>query len=203
MIVNGPTASGKTHLLLRILERDYAGFFDYIVLLCPTYSFNKTYQTWKFRKDPDFLPIQCRQEDVDKWLRFLTLTFADTRCQGAKSNVLFILDDVASSKDVKKRTSELVRLAMSARHLGISVIVLTQQLTSIAKPVRKNIARLISFYEPDEDDLKILISAGRLAQVSKEERDAAIEKLRYNRHAYVEIDFRHPFDYRVKIPSEE
>ena len=47
---------------------------------------------------------------------------------------LIILDDCASSQDVKNRTSELVKLAFSARHYGLSTIVITQQLSSIAKP---------------------------------------------------------------------
>ena len=62
-----------------------------------------------------------------------------------KTNTLIILDDCAASKDVKGRTSQLVSLDFSARHAGISVWVLTQQITSIAKPFWKNVAHLFSF----------------------------------------------------------
>jgi len=56
------------------------------------------------------------------------------------------LDDCAASKDVKGRTSQLVSLGFSARHAGISVWVLTQQITSTAKPLRENMAALVLFY---------------------------------------------------------
>jgi len=52
------------------------------------------------------------------------------------TNTLFVLDDCAAPKDVKGRTGELVKLGFSARHSGISVWVLNQQLSSIAKPFR-------------------------------------------------------------------
>ena len=55
-----------------------------------------------------------------------------------KGRALIIFDDVATSKDVKYQTSELVKLGFSGRHHGIDTIVLTQQLTSIAKAYREN-----------------------------------------------------------------
>ena len=64
----------------------------------------------------------------------------------ATTNSLIILDGCAQSKDVKNRTSEIVNLAFSGRHDGISTIIITQQLTSIAKPYRDNISKLVTFY---------------------------------------------------------
>lgn len=43
MILVGMTACGKTHYLLELLEADYMKHFEYIVLLCPTFEWNKTY----------------------------------------------------------------------------------------------------------------------------------------------------------------
>jgi len=51
---------------------------------------------------------------VEKWLKMVRWLFEGT-------NALIILDDCAASKDVKGRTGELVNLAFSARHMGISV----------------------------------------------------------------------------------
>ena len=73
-----------------------------------------------------------------------------------RTNSLIILDDCASSQDVKNRTGEIVKLAFSARHYGLSTIVITQQLTSISKPYRDNISRVVSFYNPNQDDIKII-----------------------------------------------
>lgn len=74
-------------------------------------------------------------------------------CKGASffhegTNTLIVLDDCAAWKDVKGRTGELVKLAFSARHAGINVCVMTQQLYSIAKPFRENGAEIVLFYTP-------------------------------------------------------
>ena len=56
------------------------------------------------------------------------------------SNSLIILDDCASGQDIKNRTSEVVKLGFSARHYGLSTIVVTQQLKPYReKPYRENI----------------------------------------------------------------
>ena len=71
--------------------------------------------------DPDFLVITPDEEKIDLWLKFVYKEFNGT-------NTLIILDDCAVSKDLKQRSNELVKLAFSANHSGISVWVLTQQL---------------------------------------------------------------------------
>ena len=80
------------------------------------------------------------------------------------TNTLFILDDCAASKDVKGRTGQLVNLGFSARHDGISVWVLTQQITSISKPYRDNIAAIVLFYTPSSKTTKAIFEdyAGEL-----------------------------------------
>ena len=135
MIICGMTNCGKTFYLLNMLEKQFSKHFDYIILVCPTFSWNKTYQQWKYINDTDFLALECEQDKVDKILHFVQEIYKGT-------NSLIILDDCASSQDVKNRTSELVKLAFSARHYGLSTIVITQQLTSIAKPYRENISNL-------------------------------------------------------------
>ena len=107
-----------------MLENEYFQHFKYIYLICPTFSVNKTYHNWKYIKDSNLFVIQCNHEDVNKWLGIIkVISFGEP--------TLIILDDCAR-QDVKGRTSELVNLGFSARHLKISVFVITQQLTSIA-----------------------------------------------------------------------
>ena len=82
---------------------------------------------------------------------------------------MIILDDCAASRDVKKRTNELVKLAFSARHKGLSVWVITQQLTSMSKPFRENIAALVLFHTPSQKDIKEIFDnyAGGLTNYGK------------------------------------
>ena len=86
-----------------------------------------------------------------------------------RTNSLIILDDCAASRDVKKRTEELVNLVFSARHRGLSVSVITQQLISIAKPSRENISVLVLFYTPSQKDTKEIFAgyAGGLTNYEK------------------------------------
>ena len=44
--------------------------FDYIVIICPTCSWNKTYENWKYINDPDIIIIECGQDYIDNMLRF-------------------------------------------------------------------------------------------------------------------------------------
>ena len=78
---------------------------------------------------------------------------------GRQTKVLIILDDCAVSADVKKRSSKLIDLAFSGRHIGISVWVLTQQLTSIAKPFRENLGCIIAFHNPESDGTDLLFKS--------------------------------------------
>ena len=104
MIILGMTACGKTHYLLKMLEEDYKGDFDYIFIMCPTLEDNKTYQNWKYLDDPDVFPIACEHDEVDDKLKTIVKLASNTYS-------LIILDDCAASRTVKNRTSELVNLA--------------------------------------------------------------------------------------------
>ena len=79
-----------------------------------------------------------------------------TRFYFEGTNTLIVLDDCAASKDVKRRTGELIKLGFLARHNGISVWVLTQQLSSIAKPFLENVAALVHFYTPSAKTMKAI-----------------------------------------------
>lgn len=58
------------------------------------------------------------------------------------SNSLIILDNCTACQDVKYRTSDLVKVCFSAWQYNLSTVVITQQLTSIAKPYQENICKL-------------------------------------------------------------
>ena len=117
-LIVGPTNFGKTQFLVNQLCGPFNGKFDFIVLICPTFAYNRT--LYRFgERDPRLYVIICDQHHVENWLKVASFAF-----EGA--NTLIVLDDCAASKDVKGRTGELVKLGFSARHAGISVWVLTQ-----------------------------------------------------------------------------
>ena len=84
-----------------------------------------------------------------------------------RTNTLIILDDCAASRDVKQRTNELVNLAFSAGHKGISVWVFTKQITSIAKPFTENTVIFEDY-------------AGELMKDEQKEFVANLERVKYS-----------------------
>ena len=136
-------------------------------------------------RDPHIVVIACLQHEIEDWLRVASYFFAGT-------NTLFVLDDCAASKDVKGRTGQLVNLGFSARHDGISVWVLTQQITSIAKPYRDNIAAIVLFYTPSSKTTKAIFEdyAGELTH---EEYKEFITKLKRHKFSHLVFALRYPY----------
>ena len=188
-LIVGPTNSGKTHFLVKQLYGPFRGRFDYIVLICPTFAHNRTlYRVAE--KDPRLYIIICEQHQVEICLKLASFAFEG-------NNTLIVLDDCAASKDVKGRTGELVKLGFSARHAGISVWVLTQQLSSIAKPFRENVAAIVLFYTPSAKTTKTIFEeyAGGL---SRDELDQMISRLKARKFAHLIFSLRFPFTIEEK-----
>ena len=126
---------------------------------------------------------------MEKWLKLVRWLFEGT-------NALIILDDYVASKDVKGRTGELVNLAFSARHMGISVWVLTQMMTGITASFRENVAAIVFFYTLSAKTTKAIFDdyAGEL---SLDECKGLASKLKERKFSYLVFSLRHP--YGVKL----
>ena len=48
-----PTKYGKIHLVLNLIEKEYNKHFDYIIIICPTLRYNKTYHSKEWIKNDD------------------------------------------------------------------------------------------------------------------------------------------------------
>ena len=90
-----------------------------------------------------------------------------------------------------------MKLGFSARHAGISVWVLTQQLSSIAKPFRENVAAIVLFYTPSAKTTKAIFEeyAGEL---SHDELKQMISRLKERKFAYLVFGLRFPFSIEEK-----
>jgi len=187
-LIVGPTNSGKSRFVVDQIYSTFRFKFDYIILICPTFAHNKTYHRIG-ENDPRMNVIVCEQHDVEKWLELVRWLFEGT-------NALIILDDCTASKDVKGHTGELVNLAFSARHIGISVWVLTQKMTGITASFRENTAAIVLFYTPSAKTTKAIFDdyAGELSQ---DEYKGLISKLKERKFSYLVFSLRHP--YGVKL----
>ena len=191
-LIVGPTNSGKTQYLVNQLRGPFRGKFDYIILFCPTFIKNTTYDRF-VDKDPYIFLIVCQQHEIENWLKLASFFFE-------KTNTLFVLDDCAASKDVKGRTSQLVNLGFSARHDGISVWVLTQQITSIAKPFRENVAAIVLFYTPSGKTTKAIFE-DYAGEVTHEEYKELIAWLKERKFSHLVFSLRYPYGFERSMYS--
>ena len=187
-LIVGPTNSGKSRFVADQIHGPFRGKFDYVVLICPTVAHNKTYHRTG-ENDPRLFVIICAQHEVENWLKLVSRFFEGTK-------TLIILDDCAASKDVKGPTGALVNLGFSARHIGISVRVLTQKRTSITASFRENVAAIALFYTPSAKTTKAIFDdyAGELSQ---DEYKGLISKLKERKFSHLVFSLRYPF--RVEL----
>lgn len=194
-IITGPTNCGKTMYLVEQLRGPFRNVFDYIVLICPTFSRNKTYRGFA-KGDKRFLvsaPDASNSDEINDLLINCVTLFSGT-------NTLIILDDCAVSKDLKQRSNKFIDLAFSGRHDGLSVWVLTQQITSIAKPFRENVACVIAFHNPSSVGTKTLFEdyGGDLDIETRKKFQEILKKEQYSRVCFC---LRYPFNNYVEVPS--
>ena len=194
MIITGPTNCGKTNYLIEKLRGPFRKVFEYIVLICPTYAKNKTYHGFA-RGDKRFFvlsPDASNSDEIDSLLTDVSELFSGT-------NTLLILDDCAVSKDLKHRSNKFINLAFSGRHDGLSVWVLTQQLTSIAKPFRENVACVVAFHNPSQVGMKTLFDDYG-GDLDTETKRRFMKMLKEERYARLCLCLRFPFECYLEIP---
>jgi Cdc6-like AAA superfamily ATPase len=105
MLISGITGCGKTHFVLDLLETQYKNKFDYIIIVCPTFQFNKTYDRKFIGKDPDIIPLV-----IDDNLNIVLCSLIE-KFKDKKEQTLIIVDDCANLHDAKLKATALTKLA--------------------------------------------------------------------------------------------
>ena len=126
----GPPGCGKSNCVLNLLRKEYLSSFEYIVLLCPTVRYNKTYLECPFIwKDDSFFVIEPGDQLL-KWVDKLSKLLIG-------KETLFILDDIVADESLDKTRSTLYDLAIAVRHRGHSLWLLSQSYVGIPKRFRR------------------------------------------------------------------
>ena len=125
-----PAGVGKTHLAMSLLDTEYRSHFDFIVIICPTLRYNSMYKSrgWIWN-DPDVISIELGNN-----LYYLTEKISNL-LTGSKT--LFLIDDIIADETLDKRHQPLLELAISGRHRGHSLWLLTQSYTAIPNNIRR------------------------------------------------------------------
>ena len=90
------TGSGKTRLVLELIEKEYNNHFDYIVIICSTLQENDTYHAKEWIKNDDKVWLVDPKDNLYQWIQKLSelLRFLDE---------LFIMNDIIANESLDKR----------------------------------------------------------------------------------------------------
>lgn len=136
MLIVGRRKSGKTRLLVKMLLDDkfLKNKFDKIIIVSPTFLLDGNWRSIS----SDGIDIYTKYDDD-----IVEELITSQKQSGAEESVLLILDDCVN-EDIKKENLEI--LACNGRHLNVTLIVLTQKITSISTTIRANFDQILHFY---------------------------------------------------------
>ena len=184
-----PTGVGKTHLALSLLETVYRNNFNFIVIICPTLSYNSTYKTrgWVWN-DPDVIPIEPGNNLyylIEKISNLLT-----------GSTTLFLIDDIIADETLNKRHQPLLELAILGRHRGHSLWLLTQSYTAVPNNIRRQAKMLYVWYPKNRTDLNTIHEKNGI--IGPEELARVKAQLKRGKHTCLITRMEHPRAYKIR-----
>ena len=190
MLITGMTNSGKTHFVLDLLQNEYKNKFDHIIIVCPTFDYNRTYDRKFIFRDPDIIPVVIEHK-LNEVLGKLYNVYKDQ-----KEQTLILIDDCANLQDAKQKSTALTKLAFHGRHANISTWILTQKYNAVVKDFRENITMLILFYDKDKESREAAFRENDIG-LSAEEKDRIIKTLKCNKRSKVILKLVQPFEFLV------
>ena len=103
------TGCGKAHLVLDLIEKEYNKHFDYIIIICPILGWNKTYHDRYWIKNDDKVWLVEPKDWLYQWIKKLSQLLA-------RSETLFIIDDIIAHESLDKKRQSLLESAISGSH---------------------------------------------------------------------------------------
>ena len=156
-ILTGPKSSGKTHLVLDLIEKEYNKHFDYIIIIYPTLRWNKTYYSKDWITNDDKVWLKEPKDKLYQWIKKLSQLLA-------LSETLFIVDDIIADEGLDKKRQSLLELATSGRHRDHYLWLLTQPYSAIPKNLRRQAKAIFVWCPKQRADRKIIHDENNLFQ---------------------------------------
>ena len=173
LIIDGRSNCGKTRLLIQLLKDFQQNeTFEQIIIICPTFGRNKTYQNEDFIfQDKNILVCDADFDDVEEYIK-ISRCFINSKPN--IKNALIIFDDIVCSEDILKRTSEITKLSFSGRHENISFILITQDFHTIPKKIREKCSKFVFFYNANKNRWKLCSTSTSATSQKKSETELFI-----------------------------
>ena len=187
-IFTGPTGCGKTYLVLDLIEKEYTKHFAYIVIICPTLRWNKTYHFKDWIKNDDKVWLIEPKDKPYQWIEKFSQLLA-------RSETLFIIDVIIGDEGLDKRRQPLLELAISGRHRDYYLWLLTQSYSAIPKNLRKQVKAIFVWYPKKKADLKMIHDENNV--LTNDELVIVGDFLRTSKHACLYIRNEHPRGFNV------
>jgi hypothetical protein len=155
-IISGRKGAGKTTLLINLLDspRVYKRRFENIFLISPTARTDKKLSKLvkELERDSKFYDTYS-EELIENILEQIN---TDNEENERKNKHLLILDDCALSIS-KKLNSNLNKLVVTARHRGVTLIILTQKYNAVPTVIRSNTDLVTFFNSLNKKEIETLI----------------------------------------------
>lgn len=160
MMIVGSPGSGKTTFLFNMLQKQkkptpsiYYKVFKNITYVCPPNSRSTVENNPLSDLAEDAIFDELSYEVQDKIIENKEEYEASPKKHYKQ---LLIVDDCSAFLKDKTNVKILSELSKNRRHLGLSIIILTQDIVDVPKTVRRQINQLIMFKPPNNTDLDIL-----------------------------------------------
>ena len=166
-----PTGVGKTHLALN-----------------PTLRYNSTYKSrgWVWN-DPDVISIEPGNQLYYLIGKISNLLVGD--------KTLFLIDDIIADETLDKRHQPLLELAISGRHRGHYIWLLTQSYTAVPNNIRRQAKMLYVWYPTNRTDLNTIHEENDI--IGPEELARVKAQLKRGKHTCLIMRMEHPRDYMI------
>ena len=187
-IICGQTGCGKTIFILDLLERQYRGVFEHIVIICPTLKYNKAYLERSWIGSDDEVYIVDPHDRLHDTIRVFYKIFEG-------ESTLYIIDDCSASQALTKKKDMLSELAFSGRHAEQSVWVLTQKFNSVLTDLREQTQWVALFHCKDRDSFDECLRENDA--IPRKERASIREQLASRKYVKLIIQTAPPSAYCV------
>ena len=108
----------------------------------------------------------------------------------AGSKTLFLIDDIIADKTLDKRRQPLLELAISGRHRGHSLWLLTQSYTAVPSNIRRQAKMLYVWYPKNRTDLNTIHEENDV--IGPEELARVKAQLKRGKHTCLIMRMEHP-----------